>query len=166
MGTIGQRRRSAAITGAGSGLGRDIALGLAVKGYRVFGTAFSIEEIADLKRASNDAATLTHCDITDENSVKKWAREISDALGNDGLDLLVSNAGILTPGPIEVLSLDDIRREFAVDDEAMSLVLGLLDQVYSLRRQMRRLCDALEQQPPEVRDAIRRALPKAGGDGP
>jgi chaperone modulatory protein CbpM len=60
----------------------------------------------------------------------------------------------------------DIRREFAVDDEAMSLVLGLLDQLYSLRRQMRRLCDALEQQPPEVRDAIRRALPRAGGDGP
>ena len=60
----------------------------------------------------------------------------------------------------------DIRREFAVDDEAMSLVLGLLDQVYSLRRQMRRLCDALEQQPPEVRDAIRRALPPARGGAP
>jgi len=29
--------RSAAVTGAGSGLGRDIALGLAAKGYRVFG---------------------------------------------------------------------------------------------------------------------------------
>jgi chaperone modulatory protein CbpM len=58
----------------------------------------------------------------------------------------------------------DIRRELAVDDEAMSLVLGLLDQVYSLRRQMRRLCDALEQQPPEVRDAIRRALPPGGGE--
>jgi len=60
----------------------------------------------------------------------------------------------------------DIRREFAVDDEALSLVLGLLDQVYSLRRQMRRLCDALEQQPPEIRDAIRRALPPAGGSTP
>ena len=60
-----------------------------------------------------------------------------------------------------------IRREHAVDDEAMSLVLGLLDQVYSLRRQMRRLCDALEQQPPEVRDAIRRALPPGrGGSAP
>jgi chaperone modulatory protein CbpM len=55
----------------------------------------------------------------------------------------------------------DIRREFAVDDEAMPLVLSLLDQVYSLRRQMRRLCDALEAQPPDIRDAIRRALPKA-----
>src|SRR5215469_12498806 len=59
----------------------------------------------------------------------------------------------------------DIRREFAVDDEALSLVLSLLDQVYSLRRQMRRLCDALEQQPPEIRDAIGRALPPGSRDG-
>ena len=56
----------------------------------------------------------------------------------------------------------DMRREFAVDDEAMSLVLGLLDQVYGLRRQLRRLCDALEQQPAEIREAVRRALPPAG----
>jgi len=55
----------------------------------------------------------------------------------------------------------DIRREFALDEEALSLVLGLLDQVYSLRRQMRRLCHALETQPPEIRDAIRKALPPA-----
>jgi chaperone modulatory protein CbpM len=53
----------------------------------------------------------------------------------------------------------DIRTQFAVDDEAMPLVLGLLDQLYSLRRQMRRLSDALQAQPTEVREAIRRALP-------
>ena len=53
----------------------------------------------------------------------------------------------------------EIRREFAVDDETMALLLGLLDQVYSLRRQMRRLCDAIEAQPTDVREAIRRALP-------
>jgi chaperone modulatory protein CbpM len=58
----------------------------------------------------------------------------------------------------------EIRREYAVDDDALSLVLGLLDQVYSLRRQMRRLCDALECQPAEVQDAIRRALPRGGGN--
>ena len=57
----------------------------------------------------------------------------------------------------------DIRREFAVDDDAMSLLLGLLDQVYGLRRQMRRLCDAIERQPEDVREAIRRALPEPGG---
>ena len=53
----------------------------------------------------------------------------------------------------------DFRREFAIDDEAMPVILGLIDQVYSLRRQMRRLCDALEAQPPDIRDAIGRALP-------
>ena len=58
----------------------------------------------------------------------------------------------------------DIRREFALDEEGMSLVLGLLDQVYSLRRQMRRLCHALENQPPEIRDAIRRALPPTSAE--
>jgi chaperone modulatory protein CbpM len=57
----------------------------------------------------------------------------------------------------------DIRRDLAVDDEAMPLVLSLLDQVYSLRRQMRRLCDAVASQSPEVQEAIRRALPGAHG---
>jgi chaperone modulatory protein CbpM len=55
----------------------------------------------------------------------------------------------------------EIRREFAVDDDTLSLVLGLLDQVYGLRRQMRRLCGALAAQPPEVQEAVRRSLPPA-----
>lgn len=60
----------------------------------------------------------------------------------------------------------DIRREFAIDDEATQLVLGLVDQVYNLRRQMRRLCEALEAQAPDIRDAIRRALPPPADPGP
>jgi len=59
-----------------------------------------------------------------------------------------------------------VRAEFAVDDEAMGLVLGLLDQLYSVRRQMRRLTAAIERQPRDVQKAIRRALPKAGGSRP
>jgi chaperone modulatory protein CbpM len=53
----------------------------------------------------------------------------------------------------------EIRREWALDDEAMPLVLGLLDQVYDLRRQLRRLCDAIAAQPAETRTAIGRLLP-------
>jgi chaperone modulatory protein CbpM len=57
----------------------------------------------------------------------------------------------------------EIRHEFAIDDEALPLVLGLLDQVYGLRRQLRRLCDALAAQPPEVQATIESALPPASG---
>jgi NADP-dependent 3-hydroxy acid dehydrogenase YdfG len=63
-------KRSAAVTGAGGGLGRDIALGLAAKNYRVFGTAMAPGEIADLQEASGGAVTLSRCDITDESAVK------------------------------------------------------------------------------------------------
>jgi len=59
----------------------------------------------------------------------------------------------------------EIRRDFAIDDEAMELVLGLLDQLYGMRRQMRRLCDAVAAQSPEVREAIRRALPNSARRG-
>ncbi len=93
--------RSAAVTGAGGGLGRDIALGLAAKGYVVFGTAMSVAEVQDLKDASGGRVSLTVCDMTKEESVKAWAAGVSDALGDSGLDILINNAGILTPGPIE-----------------------------------------------------------------
>ena len=54
----------------------------------------------------------------------------------------------------------EVRREFAIDNEALSLMLGLLDQVYDLRRQLGRLCDALAAQPPEIQAAVKRALPR------
>jgi chaperone modulatory protein CbpM len=53
----------------------------------------------------------------------------------------------------------EIRREWSLDDEAMPVVLGLLDQVYDLRRQLRRLCDAIAAQPAEIRAAVGRLLP-------
>jgi chaperone modulatory protein CbpM len=60
--------------------------------------------------------------------------------------------------------IHEIRRDFGIEDEAMSLVLGVLDQLYSLRRQMARLCAAVDGQPEDVREAIRRALPPTDTD--
>ena len=90
--------QSAAVTGAGSGLGRDIALGLAARGYIVFGTAFTAAEVQDLKGASGGRVSLAVCDITKEQAVKAWAAGVSETLEGSGLDLLINNAGILTPG--------------------------------------------------------------------
>src|SRR5258707_984564 len=129
-----QKQRSAAITGAGGGLGRDIALGLATKGYRVFGTAMAGVEITDLQQTSGGKVALSICDITDEKSVQNWARDVSDTLGAAGLDLLISNAGILTPGPIEVLPLSAIRREFEVNVfGAMSVMNAFLPALRQAR---------------------------------
>ncbi len=134
MSSNAKQIRSAAVTGAGSGLGRDIALGLAEKGYQVFGTALSDAEVQDLKTASGGRVTLSVCDITKEVDVKAWANGVSTAIGERGLDLLISNAGILTPGPLEVLPLDAIKREFDVNVfGALSVVTAFLPSLRKSR---------------------------------
>jgi chaperone modulatory protein CbpM len=52
----------------------------------------------------------------------------------------------------------EMRRDCAIDDEALGLMLSLLDQVYRLRRQIKALSGAVEAQPAEVRDRILAAL--------
>src|SRR5882724_11387472 len=77
---------------------------------------------------------LTVCDMTKEGSVKAWAAGVSDALGDSGLDILINNAGILTPGPIEVLPLDAIRREFDVNVfGALSIINSFLPALRKAR---------------------------------
>ena len=106
---------AAAISGAGAGLGRQMALGLAEQGYRVFGTALSAQEVEDLRQASDGSVRLTLVDVTDDQAVHSWAEQTTGELGDHGLDVLISNAGILTPGPLEVLPLHAIRHEFDVN---------------------------------------------------
>ncbi len=52
----------------------------------------------------------------------------------------------------------DLRRGMDVGEDAIPLVLSLLDQVYELRGQLRRMIDALGSQPQEVRAAIVTAM--------
>jgi chaperone modulatory protein CbpM len=60
----------------------------------------------------------------------------------------------------------ELRHDLAIGDEAIPVILHLLDQVYSLRRHVRRLCDAIEAQPLEMRDAVSaRLLRQSPDDG-
>jgi NAD(P)-dependent dehydrogenase (short-subunit alcohol dehydrogenase family) len=107
--------RTVAITGASTGLGRDIALGFAVMGYRVFGTALRAEGVANMRDASDGKVVLTVCDITQEDDVEQWVKSVSSELGDGGLNVLISNAGTLTPGPMELIPLTAVRHEFDVN---------------------------------------------------
>jgi chaperone modulatory protein CbpM len=52
----------------------------------------------------------------------------------------------------------DLRHGMGIDEEALPLVLSLLDQVYGLRRRLRAVMAAAEVQPDPVREALRAAL--------
>ena len=52
----------------------------------------------------------------------------------------------------------DLSRDFGTTEETMPLVLSLLDQVYELRCELKTVKQAIEGQPPAVREAVTKAL--------
>lgn len=61
--------------------------------------------------------------------------------------------------------IQDLRHEFRLDEEAMPVVLRLLDQLYDARRRLRRLRDAVDSSaPPEIREAVLHALVALRGE--
>ena len=50
--------------------------------------------------------------------------------------------------------IQELRYDLAIDEEALPVVLHLLDQVYALRRRLRQMHDVIATQPDEVRAAL------------
>jgi NAD(P)-dependent dehydrogenase (short-subunit alcohol dehydrogenase family) len=101
----------ALVTGAGSGIGRAVALGLAENGWSVVlagRRADKLQETADL--AHSDARTLIiPTDVTNADEVEAVFEAARRLFGR--LDLLFNNAGTGAPAvPIEELKLADWRR--------------------------------------------------------
>lgn len=52
----------------------------------------------------------------------------------------------------------DLRKEMALPNDAVPMVLSLLDQIHGLRRELRSLAEAIERQPEDTRLSILKAL--------
>jgi len=59
--------------------------------------------------------------------------------------------------------LAELADEIGFDDEAVETILGLVDQVHTLRGQLALLARAIAEQPAESREAIATALRRLGG---
>ena len=59
--------------------------------------------------------------------------------------------------------LAELADEIGFDDEAVETIIGLVDQVHTLRGQLELLARAIAEQPAETRAAIAGALRRLGG---
>ncbi|PCH69621.1 MAG: short-chain dehydrogenase [Rhodobacteraceae bacterium] len=99
-------RKTVLITGAGSGIGRELAIEGAHRGYALIlagRTLAALEETRDL--AASDACECVLADVT-----KPQGRAALCAATAGNLDILINNAGILSVGALSVLDDDMLER--------------------------------------------------------
>ena len=100
------------LTGATSGIGKDAALDLAKRGYRVFATGRNQAALDELCDAGAGDLTAFRLDVTDADSIETAKRAVDVATDGYGLDVLINNAGYGDLGPTELVSDADMRRQF------------------------------------------------------
>ena len=107
--------RSAIITGAASGIGKNIALVFAREGAKVAIADLNeaaAEVAAQEIRGSGGKAMSLPMDVTDEQAVNDGVAAVARSFG--GVDVLVSNAGIQIVHPIEEFSFGEWKKMLAI----------------------------------------------------
>jgi NAD(P)-dependent dehydrogenase (short-subunit alcohol dehydrogenase family) len=100
--------KTALVTGAGSGIGRAVALALANAGYRVILTGRRQDRLATVAEQGGERCVPIASDVTDPQSVAALFSRIASEFGR--LDLLFNNAGTgAPPMPLEDLPLERWR---------------------------------------------------------
>ncbi len=115
--------RTAWITGASSGIGRELAIALAERGVTVAASARSDDKLAELARAYKGIAPLP-LDVTDAAAAAEAARSIAGTLGP--IDLAVLNAGIWEPSSGRAYSAAAAARSMAVNYMGIANCLEVL----------------------------------------
>ena len=98
------------VTGASSGIGREVAILLAREGHTVYAGARRLDRLEEL---AEHGITPVEMDVTKEDDNERAVGRIIEEEGR--VDVLINNAGWGLYGPVEDIPLDDARYQFEVN---------------------------------------------------
>ncbi|KAA6212064.1 SDR family oxidoreductase [Streptomyces albofaciens JCM 4342] len=125
--------RAVVITGASTGIGKECALRLEERGFRVFATVRKRQDGEKL-RAEATSARLhpVLMDVTDEKSIQTAAAEVARSVDEQGVWALVNNAGTCVAAPMECVPPEGLRQQLDTN------VVGPLAVTQAFLPQLRR----------------------------
>jgi 3-hydroxybutyrate dehydrogenase len=125
--------KSAIITGAASGIGKEIALVYAKAGAKVAIADLNLAQanlVVDEIKSQGGEAMAVAMNVTDENEVNQGIDAVADRFGS--VDVLVSNAGIQIIQPVDELSFSDWKKMLAIHlDGAFLTTRAALKHMYA-----------------------------------
>lgn len=101
-------KKTAVVTGGGSGIGAGMCRAFAAKGMRVAVADIDREaaqQIAAVISGAGGVASAFRCDVAERASLEALAEATRDSFG--GIDLVCNNAGVLVGGPMLETTEDD-----------------------------------------------------------
>ena len=102
--------RVAAITGAGSGIGKALALQLAAEGCELAISDINeqaVNETAELARSHGAEVLVQRLDVADREAVYAWAEAVENHFGK--VNMIFNNAGVALGTSVENMEYDDIE---------------------------------------------------------
>lgn len=129
-----KQRPVAIITGASRGIGKEVAVGLAKRGFRVAlmaRNAAQLDTVCDYisQTVSPDAAISVPANVSDHLAVEDAVADVVEQCGR--VDLLFNNAGIFRVGSLEV-SVEELDRLYQVN---LRGAFSLLQSVVPIMKQ-------------------------------
>jgi len=122
--------KTAVVTGAGSGVGRAVAIALAREGYRVVLAGRRRDALEDAARAAASRTLVVPTDVGDPAAVRELFARTKAEFGR--VDVLFNNAGVGAPAvPLEELSYDQWR---AVVDTNLSGAFYCTQEAFRLMK--------------------------------
>jgi NAD(P)-dependent dehydrogenase (short-subunit alcohol dehydrogenase family) len=119
----------ALVTGAASGIGAATAAALAAAGAAVVAADVADEEGARVARELN--ATYARLDVTEESQWRDVAAQVEREHG--GVDVLVNNAGIGSPGNVESQTIQEWERVIAVNQTGVFFGMNVVGPIIRRR---------------------------------
>ena len=122
----------ALVTGAGKGIGKEIALELARGGAKCVinyaSSAAGAESVAEEIRAMGSEAMTYKCDVSDADAVQKMITDVMEQYGR--IDILVNNAGITKDGLMLKMTEADFMAVLDIN------LKGAFNTIHAAARQM------------------------------
>eukprot|EP00210_Caulerpa_lentillifera_P003738 g3571.t1 len=107
-------RKTVVITGCSTGIGEDVTKLLVKKGWTVFA---GVRKETDAERLRNMDPNIKPLilDVTKQDQVDAAFEQVRIAVGEEGLDALVNNAGLAILGPSEFFPVSEFQKQYDIN---------------------------------------------------